>query len=210
MMMDVTQQPFGTTLGLFGWPHPSEALTLWRDRVVAERRTPTPEAVAEMKSRVLANMRSTFPILARWAESMEWLQGLGRGDLVGVMDLRSGAVLLHTCLAGSEDYRDSQDLIWNWQWVLSTADIHTTNVTLDTYVDASGALLDWRGNPTRKVLVQPILNVEEARTIVSEWHSTVGPMVAQRPAVKTWPVEYSPFNEEAYAEECRKALEPLP
>lgn len=208
MMVDVTQQPFGTTLGLFGWPHPGEALTLWRDRVVAERRTPTPEVVAEMKTRVLANMRTQHPVLAQWADSMGWLQERGRGDLVGVLDLRSGSVLFHTCLSGREDYRDSDDLLWNWQWVLTSADPHNAQAALDTYADASGALLDRRGRHTMKALIRPTLGAEDAASVVAEWHSTIAPLLVNRPAVRTWPVEYAPFDEEAYAAECRKAREP--
>lgn len=207
MIVDIMQQPFATTLGLFGWPHPSEALTLWRDRVIAEGRIPTPAAVEGMKGRVLTNMRTSFPILSRWAESMDWLQGLGRGDLVGILDLRSGNVISHTCLSGREDYRDDTGLLWNWQWVISAPDVHAPKMLHDTYADASGAILDRRSRPTMKALVRPELNAGDARAVTEEWHGIIAPLLAQRPAVRTWQVEYAPLDEKVFADECRKILE---
>lgn len=207
MISDVARPPFCAVLGLMGWPWPGVGGTIWRDLAITEGLIPTPEVVSHMKQNVLANVREGFPKLAPWVDSMEWLQERGRGDLVGVADLRTGAVLFHTCIAWREDYRDEKNLLWNWEWVICTTDPHNPKALIETRADASGAILDNKGRYTQKVLVRPTAMGDEALAAMGEWHRTVAPMLAQSPPVRTWPVDYAPLDVDAYEAECRRVVE---
>lgn len=156
---------------------------------------------------MVAAVREHFPILSRWVDSIEWLQSVGRGDVVAVMSLHTGAVLTHVCLAWRDDYRDAQQNLWNWQWVFMGADPRRPGRLVETRVDASGAILDSQGNPTARAIVRPTIGAEEARAVVAEWDHHIAPALHGTPPVRTIPLVEAPLDEAAFARECRAILD---
>lgn len=211
-MKDVTQHPHGATMGIMGWPYPGHSWTMWRHYVLVERLAPnlaldghvraTNEAwealYAEVKEAMLAQLRVDFPHHARWADSIDWLQERGRGDVVAVMSLHTGHILSHHCLGWREDYRDSAGTLWNWEWVVALPTV-TRRGEMETWrADASGCILDKRGEPTSKVLVKPSLCGEEMDGIMARWQSTMGESLLSVPPVRTVPVEHEEVDWEQY------------
>ena len=211
-MRDVMRQPQGSTVGIMGWPYPGHSWTLWRQYVLTEGLAPAlaldghvrahEEAwqalYADVRGAVLAQLRETQPNTARWADSVDWLQECGRGDVVAVMSLHTGAILSHHCLGWRDDFRDSAGALLNWEWVVAMPDpLRTGNVTT-WHADASGCLLDKRGEPTSKVLVRPTLCSEELDGILARWQSTMGEALREVPPVRTHLVEYEQVDWDAY------------
>jgi len=220
-MRNVTQHPFGATCGIMGWPYPGHAWTLWRQYVHTEGLTPqhlaldghiraTREAwealYADVRAVVMEQLREAAPTLTRWAESVDWLQGCGRGDVVAVMSRHTGAILSHHCLGWREDYRDSAGVLWKWEWVLALPDSVTKSAMVLWRADASGCLLDKRGEPTSKVLVRPALCGEEAAGILARWQSTMGEALRDFPPVRTVPVEHEEVDWNAYERDMAAAV----
>lgn len=228
--MNVERRPFGAELGIMGWPYAGpfggHGRSIWKDLLLDAGWTPNlaldddlrswasawEDELRSTKADVLSAMEQAFPITHKWAVSIDWLQQCGRGDVVGIMSLHTGRVIGHACIAWRDEWRDSTGALWNWQFVVaSTLTDGKRAALMETRADASGAIVDRRGNPTAKVLVRPGATHEEVVRIQAEWFAAMGEFFRETPPIQTHPVVLGAIvDEEAFAEECRKAAEPLP
>lgn len=220
-MRDVTVVPFAATLGLMGWPYPGSGGTLWKQLILTEGWAPTlaldghldalerawADLYAQVRAGVLEQVRHDFPILSRWADSLDWLQGCGRGDVVACLSLHSGAVLSHHCLGWRTEYRDTSGALWNWTWTLVAPHPLRPGELLETVADASGAVLDRRGAASSKVLVRPELGGDERDGILARWEGAVGEALRDVPRVQVVNVEHEEVDWKAYEASIAKVLE---
>lgn len=217
--MDLTRRPFGAEIGIMGWPYPGHGGSLWKELLLSAGWKPNlpfdddwravlkawEEELESAKADVLSALAEAYPITARWANSIEWLQERGRGDVVGIMSLHTGVVTTHTCLAWREDWRDEGGHLCGWGWVLAAPG---DNGLAETHVDASGALMDRRGNHTNRVLVRPAIGEAEQRAIAEAWHTSIGDKLAGRGPIVTYPVSSgATIDADAFSAECRRILD---